>query len=62
MSFTFTEEDLQNRKVMFLITLDQSKKEVDKILKDIFEKSFKLGISWEMEKHDDFLLFKKTNI
>ena len=62
MSFTFTEEDLQNRKAMFLITLDQSKKEVDEILKDIFEKSFKLGISWEMENHDEFLLFKKTNI
>ena len=59
---SFTEEQLLQKKVMFVITLEQPKRAIDETLKTIFEKSFKLGISWEMEKHDGFIIFKKTNI
>jgi hypothetical protein len=59
---SFTEEQLLQKKVMFLITLEQPKRAINETLKTIFEKSFKLGISWEMEKHDGFIIFKKTNI
>lgn len=59
---SFTEEQLLQKKVMFLITLEQPKRAINETLKTIFEKSFKLGISWEMEKNDGFIIFKKTNI
>jgi len=59
---SFTEEQLLQKKVMFVITLEQPKRAIDETLKTIFEKSFKLGISWKMEKHDGFIIFKKTNI
>ena len=59
---TITEENLLNRKVIFVITQDQPRKEVDEMMKDIFVKSFKLGISWNIENHDGFIMFCKTNI
>ena len=53
------EEELINRKVMILIN-DNSIEHQERLL-DIFRKSFKLGITWNMENMEGFTIFRKTN-
>ena len=53
------EEELINRKVLFLIN-DNSTEHNERML-DIFRKSFKLGITWNIEHMEGFTMFRKTN-